>query len=119
MLNHKTSMKAIPSCVFPKGTDGSASERSREWLFCVLVPIANDKTMHPVTVAIDKSDALTDKPVSFHKLCRRTKLHPKTVKRYLELIQGVQSNGKIEVERSGFRVFIKKKMAPALPASTY
>ena len=55
-------MKAIPSCVFPKGTDGSASERSREWLFCVLVPIANDKTMHPVTVAIDKSDALTDKP---------------------------------------------------------
>lgn len=62
MVQHKTSMKAIPSCVTPKGTDVAPLERSREWLFCVLVPIANDKTMHPVTVAIEKSDALTDKP---------------------------------------------------------
>ena len=26
------------------------------------VPIADDETMHPVTVAIEESDALTDKP---------------------------------------------------------
>ena len=30
--------------------------------FCVPVPIADDKTMHHVAVAIEKSDALTDKP---------------------------------------------------------
>ena len=45
-----------------KGTDVPALERSRKWLFCVPVPIADDETMHHVTVAIEKSDALTDKP---------------------------------------------------------
>ena len=30
--------------------------------FCVPVPIADGETMNPVTVAIEKSDALTDKP---------------------------------------------------------
>ncbi len=54
-------------------------------------------------------EVLSDKPISFHRLCRRTGLHPKTVKRYLELIQGVQSNEKVEVERKGFRVFITKR----------
>ena len=45
-----------------KGTDVPASERMIKWLFCVPVPIADDETMHPVTVAIEESDALTDKP---------------------------------------------------------
>ena len=45
-----------------KGTDVPASERSRKWLFCVSVPIADDETMHLVVVAIEESDALTDKP---------------------------------------------------------
>ncbi len=30
--------------------------------FCVPVPIADGETMNPVTVAVEKSDALTDKP---------------------------------------------------------
>ena len=45
-----------------KGNDVPASERSRKWLFCVPVPIADDETMHLVVVAIEESDALTDKP---------------------------------------------------------
>ncbi|MDO8339081.1 MAG: hypothetical protein Q7T16_00310 [Candidatus Burarchaeum sp.] len=53
-------------------------------------------------------DALTDKPVSFHKLCRRARLHPKTVKRYLELIEYIRSQEKISIERKDFRVEIKK-----------
>jgi hypothetical protein len=31
-------------------------------LFCVPVPIADNEIMHHVTVAIEKSGALTDKP---------------------------------------------------------
>jgi hypothetical protein len=30
-----------------KGANVPALERSRKWLFCVPVPIADDKTMHP------------------------------------------------------------------------
>ena len=55
-------MRLLPHALIPKGNDGATSERSRKWPFCVLVPIANDKTTHHVTVAIEKSDALTDKP---------------------------------------------------------
>ena len=54
-------------------------------------------------------DALSDSPISFYRLCRRTKLHQKTVKRYLALIQYVQSKEKIEIEREGFRVLIIKR----------
>ena len=55
-------MRPLSHALPLKRTDVPALERSRKWLFCVLVPIANDKTMHPVTVAVEKSDALTDKP---------------------------------------------------------
>ena len=61
MLHHKTK-RLLPHALIPKGTDGATSERSRKWPFCVSVPIADDKIMHHVTVAIEKSDALTDKP---------------------------------------------------------
>ncbi len=52
--------------------------------------------------------ALSDEPVTFNKLCRASKLHPRTVKKYLEFIQEMQAREKIEIERRGFRVFIKK-----------
>ena len=54
--------EAIFSCVTRKGLMLRPSERSRKWLFCVPVPIADDETMHLVVVAIEESDALTDKP---------------------------------------------------------
>ncbi|MBS3068734.1 hypothetical protein J4441_00015 [Candidatus Micrarchaeota archaeon] len=59
-------------------------------------------------------EALSEAPVSFYKLCRRTKLHSKTVRRYLELIKDIQAKEKITTEQSGFRVLIRKK-ANALP----
>jgi DNA-binding IclR family transcriptional regulator len=53
--------------------------------------------------------ALSNEPVTFNKLCRASKLHPRTVRKYLELIQSIQSNGKIEIERDGFRLVIIKR----------
>ena len=45
-----------------KRTDVSASECMKKRLFCIPVPIADNEIMHHVTVAIEKSGALTDKP---------------------------------------------------------
>ena len=45
-----------------EGTDVSASERSRKWLFCVQCRLLMTKQCTNVVVAIEKSDALTDKP---------------------------------------------------------
>ena len=53
--------------------------------------------------------ALSNEPVTFNKLCRASKLHPRTVKKYLEFIQEMQAREKIEIERKGFRVLIVKR----------
>ena len=45
-----------------EGTDVSASERSRKWLFCVQCRLLMTKQCTNVAVAINESDALTDKP---------------------------------------------------------
>jgi hypothetical protein len=45
-----------------EGTDVSASERSRKWLFCVQCRLLMTKQCTNVVVAIEESDALTDKP---------------------------------------------------------
>ena len=45
-----------------KGTDVAPSERSRKWLFCVQCRLLMTKQCTNVVVAIEKSDALTDKP---------------------------------------------------------
>tara|TARA_R110002126_G_scaffold9217_2_gene42058 strand:+ start:1966 stop:2187 length:222 start_codon:yes stop_codon:yes gene_type:complete len=45
-----------------KRTDVATIRTHDKVAFLRPVPIADDKTMHPVTVAIEKSDALTDKP---------------------------------------------------------
>ena len=52
--------------------------------------------------------ALSNEPVTFNKLCRASKLHPRTVRKYLEFIQEMQAREKIEIERKGFRVLIRK-----------
>ena len=54
-------------------------------------------------------EAISDKPISFYRLCRRTKMHARTVKKYLDLIQNVQSKEKVGIEQRGFRLFITKK----------
>jgi len=45
-----------------KGTDVAPSERSRKWLFCVQCRLLMTKQCTNVVVAIERSDALTDKP---------------------------------------------------------
>ncbi|MFA6328366.1 MAG: hypothetical protein WCY41_02895 [Candidatus Micrarchaeia archaeon] len=56
-------------------------------------------------------EAISESPISFYGLCRRTKLHPKTVKSYLVLIKQVQACEKVSTEQQGFRVMIRKKRA--------
>jgi len=45
-----------------EGTDVAASERSRKWLFCVQCRLLMTKQCTNVVVAIERSDAPTDKP---------------------------------------------------------
>ena len=45
-----------------KGANVPALERSRKWLFCVQCRLLMTKQCTDVAVAIEESDALTDKP---------------------------------------------------------
>lgn len=45
-----------------KGANVPALERSRKWLFCVQYRLLMTKQCTNVVVAIEESDALTDKP---------------------------------------------------------
>ena len=51
--------------------------------------------------------AISKGPVTFNELCRRAKIHPKTVRAYVRTIEFIQSQKKIIVERVGFKVVIK------------
>ena len=51
--------------------------------------------------------AISKGPVTFNELCRRAKIHPKTVRTYIKLIEFVQGKEKISVSRNGFRVVIR------------
>ena len=62
-------------------------------------------------------ESISEKPISFYGLCRRTKLHPKTVRSYLALIKQVQECERVSTEQQGFRVMIRKK-TPPLPKSS-
>ena len=49
-------------------------------------------------------------PITFNKLCRAARLHPRTVRNYLKLIEYIQTQEKISIQREEFRVVIKKKV---------
>ena len=65
--------------------------------------------MEPENIVDKIYEALSDSPITLYRLCRRTKLHPNTVKRYVKLIQNIRTKDDIELERKEFRVLIKKK----------
>lgn len=69
--------------------------------------------MEPENIVDKIYEALADSPITLYKLCRRTKLHPNTVKRYVKLIQNIRTKEDIELERKDFRVMIRKKKALA------
>ena len=52
---------------------------------------------------------ISREPITFNKLCRASKLHHGTVKKYLHLIEYIQSQEKISIERKDFRVEIRKE----------
>ncbi len=53
--------------------------------------------------------ALSKGPITFNKLCRASKLHPRTVRSSLRLIEYIQDKEKIVMLREGFKVVIRKK----------
>lgn len=53
--------------------------------------------------------AISREPITFNKLCRSSKIHPHTVREYLKIIEWIQSQDKITVERKDFRVIIRKQ----------
>ena len=52
--------------------------------------------------------AISKGPVTFNKLCRASKLHPKTVRTYLGIIEYIQGNEKISIKREQFRVVVRE-----------
>ena len=52
--------------------------------------------------------AISKGPITFNKLCRSARVHPKTVREYMKVIKYIQSQKKIMIEREGFRVVIKQ-----------
>ena len=62
-------------------------------------------------------EAVSDNTVTLYRICRRTKLHPNTVKRYIGIITSVQRKEKLQVERKEFRVLITKKKSATGPAA--
>lgn len=51
---------------------------------------------------------ISHEPITFNKLSRAAKMNKGTVRTYLKLIEYVQSQPKIVIERKDFLVMIKK-----------
>jgi hypothetical protein len=51
--------------------------------------------------------AISKEPITFNKLCRASKLHPRTVREYLKIIEYIQGQKKISIRRESFRVVIR------------
>ncbi|MCX6773069.1 MAG: hypothetical protein NTV88_04860 [Candidatus Micrarchaeota archaeon] len=64
--------------------------------------------MASITILEKLYFAISKGPITFNKLCRATKLHPRTVRRYVKLIEYMQGKEKITVEREGFKVVMKR-----------
>ena len=62
-------------------------------------------------------EAIADNSVTLYRICRRTKLHPNTVKRYIGIITSVQKRERLQIERKEFRVLITKKKTATSPAA--
>lgn len=65
-----------------------------------------------MTVAIEifgkLLDFVSDKPVSLYQVAYATRLDARTIKKYLSIIELIQSHEKIRKEIIGSRVFFKK-----------
>jgi len=53
--------------------------------------------------------AISKGPITFNKLCRASRLHPRTVRRYLKVVEHVQKQKKVVIEREGFKVVVSLK----------
>lgn len=53
-------------------------------------------------------NVIGNEPISMLSIARRSRVHRDTVKKYLELIQLLQSSKKIKLEKVGYRVMVRK-----------
>lgn len=65
--------------------------------------------MKQIEIAQKIMDVLGSKSVTFYQLCRMVRMHPKTVRRCIELIVFAQQNEKLELKRDGFRIILTKE----------
>ena len=64
-------------------------------------------------------NSVNGEPVSFMALCRQTGFNYRTVRRHLELIEYLQYRSpKIQIQRDGFRVVIRKAQSGPLAVQT-
>jgi len=66
-------------------------------------------SMKPEEIIEKIFEAVTNSPINLYGICRKTKLHPRTAKRYLGIIESVQAKEKIEKEWHGLRAMMRKK----------
>lgn len=58
-------------------------------------------------------ETITDEPITFMELCKRSGLNYRTVRKNLELIEYLQKGtNRLEIVRDGFRVVIRKNNFP-------
>jgi len=65
--------------------------------------------MKPEEIIEKIFEAVTNSPMTLYALCRKAKLHPRTAKRYLGIIESVQAKEKVEKEWHGLRAMMRKK----------
>ena len=65
--------------------------------------------MKPEEIIESIFGVLSGSPITLYALCRNAKLHPRTAKRYLGIIESVQAKEKVAFEPNGLRVMISKK----------
>lgn len=54
-------------------------------------------------------DCLSDKKLTTYQISYATKIDPRTVRKYLDIIDIIQSSGKVKKEITGARVLFKKE----------
>ena len=64
--------------------------------------------MDPVNIVDKIFNFLSNKPVTVHQIVCGTRLHNKTVRKYLQLMEKIQNAPKIKKEILGVRVVFRK-----------
>lgn len=60
-------------------------------------------------------DCLSDKKLTIYQISYATKIDARTIRKYIEIIELIQSSGKVKKEIFGARVFLRKERLISYP----